>query len=166
MTASSSPRRRAALLFVLALVLYNANLRYTASYDSFATSLIPFRLLSGHGLTLSAGDAGSPVAYSIVRSRTGSFVSFYPVVTALLVTPLYVPVVLWLRGGDAGVARVLMEKVAASTLAAASVAWLFLALRRLASERIATLLALAYAFGTLTWAVSSQALWLQTSSEL
>jgi hypothetical protein len=166
MTASSSRRHRAALLFVLAFAVYNANLRYTASYDSFATSLIPFRLLTGHGLTLSAADAVPSVAYSIVRSKTGSFVSFYPVVTALLVTPLYVPAVLWPWGADPEVARVLMEKIAASVLAAASVAFVFLALRRLASERAATLLAFAYAFGTLTWAVSSQALWLQTSSGL
>ena len=157
--------RRAALLFLISFAVFNANLRYTASFDSFATSLLPFRLLTGHGLTLSPAEAGLPVAYSIVPSRTGGFVSFYPVVTALLVTPLYVPVVPLVGPGAAEVARVLMEKLAASVLAAASVAFLFLALRRLTTDFLATLLSLAYALGTLTWAVSSQALWLQTGSE-
>jgi hypothetical protein len=160
------PGAQAALVFFVAIVVYNSNLRYIASYDSYATSLLPFRLLSGHGLTVDPSDAVSPVAYSVVRSRTGQLVSFFPVVAPLLVTPLYVPVA-WLvpRVIDPGVARVLMEKLAASVLAAASVALLFLALRRLTTERIAWLLALAFGFGTLTWAVSSQALWLQTSSE-
>lgn len=160
------PGAQAALVFLAAIVVYNANLRYIASYDSYATSLLPFRLLSGHGLTVDPSDAESPVAYSVVRSRTGHYVSFFPVVTPLLVTPLYVPIA-WLvpRVIDRGVARVLMEKLAASVLAAASVALLFLTLRRLTTGRIAWLLALAFGFGTLTWAVSSQALWLQTSSE-
>jgi hypothetical protein len=158
---------RGLALFLLALVVYNANLRYIASYDSLASSLLPFRILSGHGLTLE-DPRGIPreISYSIVRGRSGSFVPFFPVVTPLLVTPLYVPVA-WLvpRVIDPGVARVLMEKLAASVLAAASVALLFLTLRCLTTERIAWLLALAFGFGTLTWPISSQALWLQTTSE-
>ncbi|MGZ5430022.1 MAG: hypothetical protein ACXWEX_01325, partial [Thermoanaerobaculia bacterium] len=89
------PGVQAALVFLAAIVVYNANFRYIASYDSFAASLLPFRLLSGHGLTVGPSDAASPVAYSVVRSRTGQFVPFFPVVTPLLVTPLYVPVT-WL----------------------------------------------------------------------
>ena len=144
------PGAQAALVFFVAIVVYNANLRYIASFDSLASSLLPFRILSGHGLTLDELKGVPPsVTYSIVRSRTGSWISFYPVVTPLLVTPLYVPAALWVaRGGDAETARVLMEKLAASVVAAGSAALLFLVLRRLTRPRLALLLTGAYAFGS------------------
>jgi hypothetical protein len=59
-----------------------------------------------------------------------------------------------------------MEKLTASLLAAASVALLYLLLRRRASPRLALLLTLAFAFGTTTWAISSQALWQHGLGEL
>ncbi|MCM3877895.1 MAG: hypothetical protein NEA02_15935, partial [Thermoanaerobaculia bacterium] len=158
------PRRKgaqAALVFLAALLVYNANLRTIASFDSLASSLLPFRILSGHGLTLEE-PRGIPreIAYSIVRGRSGSFVPLYPVVTPLLVTPLYGPAaVLAARGARPDVLRVLMEKLAASAVASASAAVLFLVLARLTRPGLALLLAAAYAFGTTTWAISSQALW-------
>jgi hypothetical protein len=159
---------QAALVFLVAIVVYNANLRYIASFDSLASSLLPFRILSGHGLTLEE-PRGIPreIAYSIVRSRTGSWVSFYPAVTPLLVTPLYVPAAVWVaRGGNPEIARVLMEKLAASIVAAGSAAVLFLVLLRLTRPRFAALLTAAYAFGTSTFTISSQALWLHGTGEL
>ncbi len=162
------PGTQAALVFLAALVVYNANLRYIASFDSLASSLLPFRILSGHGLALEELKGVPPsVSYSIVRSKTGEWVSFYPLVTPLLVTPLYVPAALWVaRGGDAETARVLMEKFAASVIAALSSAVLFLVLRRLTRPRLALLLTLAYAFGSSTFTISSQALWQHGTGEL
>jgi hypothetical protein len=162
------PGVQAALVFAVAFVLYNANLRYLANFDNLASSLLPFRILSGHGLTLQAPAELPPaVAYSIVRSRTGSWISFYPVVTPLLVTPLYVPAAAWVaRGGELETARVLMEKLAASVVAAGSATLLFLVLLRLTRPRFALLLTAAYAFGTSTWTVSSQALWQHGTGEL
>ncbi len=52
-----------------------------------------------------------------------------------------------------------MEKLTASFLAALSVSLLYLLLRRRTAPPIALLLAVAYAFGTTTWVISSQALW-------
>ena len=52
-----------------------------------------------------------------------------------------------------------MEKLSASFLAALSASLLYLVLRRRAKPSIALLLTLAYAFGTTTWVISSQALW-------
>jgi hypothetical protein len=162
------PGVQAALVFLAAILVYNANLRYIASFDSLASSLLPFRILSGHGLTLEELKGVPPsIAYSIVRSRTGSLISFYPVVTPLLVTPLYVPAAVWVaRGGDPEIARVLMEKLAASVVAAGSAAVLFLVLLRLTRPRFALLLTAAYAFGTSTFTISSQALWLHGMGEL
>ena len=162
------PGAQAALVFFVAIVVYNANLRYIASFDSLASSMLPFRILSGHGLTLDELKGAPPsVTYSIVRSRTGSWISFYPVVTPLLVTPLYVPAAVWVaRGGDPETARVLMEKITASVVAAGSAALLFLVLLRLTRPRLAFLLTAAYAFGTSTFTISSQALWLHGTGEL
>jgi hypothetical protein len=162
------PGVQAAVVFAVAFVLYNANLRYLASFDSLASSLLPFRILSGHGLTLEEPKGIPPaVAYSIVRSRTGSFISFYPGVTPLLVTPLYVPAAAWVaRGGDLETARVLMEKLAASAVAAGSAAILFLLFLRLTRPRLALVLTAAYAIGTSTWTISSQALWQHGMGEL
>ncbi|MEO7271804.1 MAG: hypothetical protein ABI211_07320, partial [Vicinamibacterales bacterium] len=59
-----------------------------------------------------------------------------------------------------------MEKVTASTVAAASAALLYLVLRRRATVSTAALLTIAYAFGTTTWVISSQALWQHGMGEL
>ncbi|MEO8349443.1 MAG: hypothetical protein ABI610_11065 [Acidobacteriota bacterium] len=144
----------------MCLVVYNSNLRMVGSYDSLASSLLPFGLWRGDGLFLDryAGAFGPEVGYSIVRSKTGRRVSLYPPVTPLLAAPLYVPALFL---SDAGVmkARLPMEKFAASLLAALSVVVLHSALRRVAGARVAVALAVAYAFGTSMWVISSQALW-------
>ena len=59
-----------------------------------------------------------------------------------------------------------MEKLTASFLAALSAALLFLLLRRRATPSIAMLLTVAYAFGTTTWVISSQALWQHGMAQL
>ena len=63
------------------------------------------------------------------------------------------------------VARV-MEKLSASLVAALSASLLYLLLRRRAEAPIALLLTLAYAFGTTTWVIGSQALWQHGMAEL
>src|SRR5947209_5681922 len=101
----------------------------------------------------------------------GHVISLYPVVLPVLIAPLYLPAVayLHLRGWtDARldyVARV-MEKLSASLVAALSASLLYLLLRRRAAAPIALLLTLAYAFGTTTWVISSQALWQHGMAEL
>ena len=82
----------------------------------------------------------------------------------MLIAPLYLPAVgyLHLRGWtDARLDHVaqVMEKLSASLVAALSASLLYLLLRRRAAPPIALLLTLAYAFGTTTWVISSQALW-------
>jgi hypothetical protein len=162
--------RVAAAVFVLALVAYNANLRYIGSFDSYATSLLPFRILSGHGLTLADPSAmPESLRYSIARARDGNWRSRYPVVTPILVTPLFVPAAALVAAGvetDLAYLRNLMDKLAASVLAALSASVLFLVLRRLTTRMLALWLAAAYAFGTGTWAISSQALWQESASGL
>jgi hypothetical protein len=165
-----SPRWRAAGLLVFCLAVYNANLRTIGSYDSLAASTIPFQIWWGHGLNLDRfATVPANIGYSMVRSRSGHIVSAYPIVTPLLVTPLYAPLRL-LPHFDADRmserARLLAEKVAASIVAALSVAIFYLTLRRIAREKVALGMALVYAFATATWVISSQALWQHGAAEL
>jgi hypothetical protein len=169
--AAPSPRWRAAWIFVLSLAVYNANLRTIASFDSLASSLLPFQLVRGGGLALDHyGVLPHEIGYSLIQSRSGHWVSAYPLVTPLLVTPLYAPTLLVAHLRQAEPLqereRQAMEKISASVVAALSVLVLYLTLRRVARESTALWLALAYAFGTSTWMISSQALWQHGPGEL
>ena len=107
----------------------------------------------------------------MVPMPDGHTLSLYPVVQPVLLAPLYLPAVgyLHLRGWTDTrldhVARV-MEKLSASFVAALSAALLYPLLRRRASAPIALLLTFAYAFGTTTWMIGSQALWQHGMAEL
>jgi hypothetical protein len=172
--------RWAAALALLALAIYNANFRLIVEGDSRPARLLPFTLWHSGSLTLdSLPDLAQAVEskrhydrpYWLWRSPGGHLLSMYPVVTPVLVAPLYAPAaaVLWLRGWDAG--RIAawapaLEKVAASSLCALCIGLFYVLLRRHLERRGATLLTLALAFGTGTWPISSQALWQHGAAEL
>ncbi len=182
------------LLALACLLVYNANLRQIGAGDTVYARYLPLMLwhhgtlvpgehtrLFAHGHPLEypryrpANDEGKavyhePTAYWLTRTREHESASFYPVVTPLLVAPLYAPAALWLDMHGWEQPQVdrfaeLMEKLAASLLAAAASVLVFLLLRR---ERNpwALPLALAFAFGTNTWMISSQALWQHGTGEL
>jgi len=183
----SSPRFDAAIALLLALVsflVFNANGRLIPAADTYAARYLPFSILHNHSVLLdpivgvvaqgrtappAQGEGGT--AFWISRGRDGHLVSKYPLVVPLAVTPLYVPAVLYLDSIDWDphvfdkLARI-MEKLCASLIASASVALLYLLLRRRGSARVAALLALVYAFGTTTWVISSQALWMHGLAQL
>jgi hypothetical protein len=163
---------RALVLFLVAFAVYNANLRGIAMGESRATRFLPFALLRTGTLDLDSFEPHvtglSPKSYW-AREIDGRLVSMYPVVTPLLVTPLYIPAAVYLeRTGwqRVGLAAEIMEKVAASFVAALSVGLMYLLLRRRAPLGNALLLTVAYAFGTNTWATSSQALWQHGPAQL
>lgn len=182
------------ILTLVCFLVYNANLRQIGAGDTVAARYLPLLLWQdgtlapgeharlfahGHPMALPryrpANDEGKavyyePTAYWLIRTREHELASFYPVVTPLLVAPLYLPAALWLdaRGWEQPqVDRVAewMEKLAASLLAAAASVLVFLLLRR-EGNRWALPLALAFAFGTNTWMISSQALWQHGTGEL
>jgi hypothetical protein len=84
-------RAWAVLLFVLALLVYNANLRVIALGDSRATRFMPFALLRG-SLTLDdfreqvVGFFSGTIYWA--EEIGGHLVPRYPIVTPLLVAPL------------------------------------------------------------------------------
>lgn len=163
-------RLRASFLIGLCcLLIYNANLRSISAGDTYPARYLPFAIVRHQTLFLDpiakvAAQGRGRGAFWLVPLPDGHLMSLYPVIVPLLVAPLYVPAVefLHLRGWtDARldhVARV-MEKLSASFLAALSSSLLYLLLRRRTKASIALLLTLAYAFGTTTWVISSQALW-------
>jgi hypothetical protein len=175
---------RASLLIGLCcLLVYNANLRSITGGDTYPARYLPFAILKYHTIffdpiarVVAQGrvprwQPGGNTAYWMLPRPDGHIISLYPVVLPVLVAPLYLPAIgyLHLRGWtDARLDHVakVMEKLAASFLAALSVSLLYLLLRRRARPPIALLLTLAYAFGTTTWVIGSQALWQHGMAEL
>ncbi|TLD70434.1 hypothetical protein FEM03_11945 [Phragmitibacter flavus] len=175
------------LLGLLCLLVYNANFRQIGAGDTLPARYLPLILWSkgtlkldgnaplvAHGHSMFAPrnrPAGTenkityfePWAYWIVRTRQNQLASLYPVVTPLLVAPLYLPAVFWLdaNGWDQphiGRAAEMMEKISASFLASVACILMYLVLRRECGSWSLPL-ALVFAFGTNTWMTSSQALW-------
>ncbi|HEY2093050.1 MAG TPA: hypothetical protein VGJ81_14280 [Thermoanaerobaculia bacterium] len=168
--------RTSLLLAVCSFLVYNANFRGISAGDTYPARYLPFAIVQHHTLFLNpvakvAAQGRGDGAFWMLPMPDGHILSLYPVVTPLLVSPLYIPAVAYLhwRGWDDTrldfVAK-LMEKLSASLLAALSVALLYLLLRRRTTHGNALLLTIAYAFGTTTWMTSSQALWQHGTAEL
>ena len=172
-----------ARLALAAFLVFNLNLRSISSADTFPTRYLPIALLQGRGFNLDGFDflrdssypapegdnSGSPY---YLQLRRGHWLSTYPVMPAILATPVYaLPVALGLTNGPTrltdGYSRTeivgtLLSKIAASAASAAAVALVYLALLRLTGRRAAFWIAVLFAFATSTWSVSSQGAW-QTS---
>ena len=182
------------LLGLICFLVYNANLRQIGAGDTLPARYLPLILWHDHTLALDAntrlvahghslitdqpGTVGAeskitsfePAAYWIAQTPHHQLASLYPVVTPLLVAPLYLPPVIWLNAHgweQPQIDRVaeLMEKISASFLASIASVLMFLVLRR-ENTRWSLPLALAFAFGTNTWMISSQALWQHGTGEL
>jgi hypothetical protein len=167
--------RAGLLIGLLCLLVYNANLRQIGAGDTLPARYLPFGIWRYGSVLLDPirelTRDGHADHYWIQPGRAGHWLSLYPVVLPVLVAPLYAPAVgyLQLRGWTEQrlmrVAKV-MEKLTASLVAAAAAALLYLLLRRRAPRGDALLLTLAFAFGTDTWMIGSQALWQHGMAEL
>ena len=168
---------RASLLIGLCcLLVYNANLRSISAGDTYPARYLPFAPLARpHPPARSDRDARRPGARRggvwLLHAPGGHTISLYPVVLPVLLAPLYLPAVLYLNRQGWTDARLdhtarIMEKLTASLVAALSASLLYLLLRRRAEAPLALLLTLAYAFGTTTWVIGSQALWQHGMAEL
>ncbi len=173
-----NPLRRCAVALALGglcFLVYVGNLRPATTWDSLPTRLLPFSLLRQGNLDLDefAWLRQPAVPYFLKQSRGGHWMSKYPVATPVLITPLYLPAVAWLRAHHVDDQRVafrlvaaVMDRVGAAAITAASVALLFLALCAITSPGWAAAVAVGYAFATSTWVISSQTLWQHASAEL
>lgn len=168
--------RRALLIGIVCFLIYNANRRAISAGDAYPARYLPFSIVQHQTIRLDpiadiTAQGRGRGAFWIVHLPDRHLVSLYPVTAPLLLSPLYVPAVLHLdrRGWNAArfdhVARV-MEKLSASLVAAFSAALMYLLLRRRTTEGNALLLTAAYALGTTTWVISSQASWQHGMAQL
>jgi hypothetical protein len=163
-------RRRTSLLIgLVCLLIYNVNGRGITAGDTYPARYLPFAIVQYQTIFLDpvakvAAQGRGNGAFWMLPRPDGHIISLYPIVVPLLVAPLYIPAVGylhrtgWTDGRVDHLARI-MEKLSASLLASLSASLLYLLLRRRTRASIALLLTVAYAFGTTTWMISSQALW-------
>ncbi len=167
-------------LVLLLLVVYNSNFRTIHTNDSTPARLLPFCLLIERRVYLDGWiepywPQGDPRrAYFSTHAR-GHWLSVYPIIASVAITPLYVLPAWWLSRQPAGMTGEslvrwtvvnTMEKISASLVAALSVGLLYLALRKVATPGASLTLALVYGLASNTWSISSQALWRQGFTEL
>lgn len=168
--------RTAWLLGVLAFAVYLSSWHQTISGDTVSARLLMFSLVREHNFDLEEFSWLRPdgkVPYFIQPGRDGRMISHYPVLTPLLAAPLALPAVWWQRAlgiEDDDVrfrlATLVVERTAAALIAAVSVGLLYLAAATLTAPGLAAGVAAAYAFGTSTWSISSQAMWQHGLAEL
>ena len=169
------------LLLLLLFVIYNSNFRTIRWDDTLPARCLPFSILLDHSFSLDhwieprVGKPPGRYGLYFATASHGHWMSAYPLITPVVVTPLYVLPAWWLAHHTPplypySLAFILiadtMEKLSASLIAAASAALLFLAFRRITSRKVSLALALIYGLTSNTWAISSQALWRHGLTEL
>jgi hypothetical protein len=167
--------RRQVIFFFVAFLVYNLNLRPIPAGDSTPAALLPFAILGDHSIAFDRFEhwyESQHVNAAWFRQGVdGHWYSAYPILLPLLLTPLYVPLGIFLDLPHMPVERVVLlarviEKLSASLIAALSVAAFMVLAEKLTNRRTAVVLTVVYAFGSQTWSTSSQALWQHGSSEL
>ena len=149
--------RRAAIVFALAVAAMLADRQVLDAWDTRPTAALPWAIVRGR-LTMRAGPEAPP--YYWIK-RGDRLVSRYPVATAVLATAPLAPFIL------AGVRPSrFTEEAAAAVLAAAMVAFLYAAMRRLTSERGAALACAVFVFGTGVVPLLGHSLWQHTGAAL
>ncbi len=154
--------RRAAFVGAAALVAYLA-----ASALHVSSDATPHILTAASWLRQGNADLREYLGHAATSGREvgGQFVSWYPPGVALLIAPFLAPLLAAGANESTEVFLAVFGKVAGASFAALSVAFTYLLLRHAARERVALLVTAAYAFGTATWAVSSQNLWQHAPSQ-
>ena len=157
-------------LFLVIFTIYNLNFRPIGSGDTLPASLLPFSILDQHTVFFDhfmnyIQTIKNPYMFTV---HGGHYVSFFPIVLPVIVTPLYVIPYLFLNFFHIPVDMVnpsfamiclVMDKIAASFIATLSAVFLYMSLKHLFSAKISLLCTLIYAFATSTWTISSQSLW-------
>ena len=153
-------------LFALVLGGYLLNGHAIPAGDTTPNRYLPVSILRDGSFYLDRFPfLYSPKRPYYVREFRGRHVSSYPVTAAVLAVPIYLPTVL---RGEAPESPVWdeLEKTSAAAIVALSSVFLYLALLQLTTLRMALLVTGAYAFGTSSLSVTSQALWQHGPSQL
>lgn len=165
-------------IFLFFFVVYNLNFRNISSGDNVPASLIPFAILETYTPYLDSYIPYFEMRYEstyFLLNSHNHFVSFFPIVTPVLVTPLYVIPYLVLKLYDIGFSIYdphlylfidLMEKISSSIVASLSCVFIFLTIKKMFNDKIAWISAITFGLATNTWSTSSQALWQHGTVEL
>lgn len=159
------------VLFVLVYLVYNTVSRMTMSGDTNPAAFLPMALILHQTVFFDAfvgAGLGPNVAYAFPLVN-GHFVSLFPIVTPVLITPVYFVSYLLYTAFSIPfdiTAVMILAKTSATIIAALSCVFVYLAGKELFPKKIALFTALVYAFATSTWSVSSQALWQHGTVEL
>jgi len=160
------------ILFLVLFLVYNTVTGVGfISGDVAPASILPIALITNQNVYLDFATAfiSSPdysYAFTFVH---GHYVSIFPVVTPILVTPLYAISyilcnVFTVPFGDKDF--FILAKSSAAFVAALAGVFVYLSGKELFSKRIAILTTFVFAFATSTWSISSQALWQHGTAEL
>ncbi len=149
-------------------MVYLTNFRPLVAQDSIPARLLPFTLLREGNVDFDEFPWLFRVyskPYFLNHTRGGHWLSAYAIGAPALVTPLSLPAVWWLRAHQIEdddvrfrVVTLVMERIGAAALTAASVTLMYLALCQVTAARFAVGVTLVYALGTNTWVVGSQSL--------
>jgi len=152
-----------ALVFLATALVYLSNGRpILPSADTVPAHYLPVSILTKHSFNLDTFTFLGPS--SLVEKNSHRY-SYYPVGTPLLATPVYAAA-RW-AGMDFSYENLYkLEKLSATIIVSLSAVFVFLALNEIAPLFTSLLLTFIYAFGTCSWAVSSQALWQHGPTQL
>jgi Dolichyl-phosphate-mannose-protein mannosyltransferase len=152
------------ILFLLVYIVYNTVSRMTMSGDTNPAAFLPLALILHQTVYFDAfvgAGLGPGVAYAFPLVN-GHYVSLFPIVTPVLITPVYFVSYLLstiFQVPFDSMSIMILAKTSATIIAALSCVFVYLAGKELFSQKIALATAFIYAFATSTWSVSSQALW-------
>jgi hypothetical protein len=150
-------------LFTGLVVIYNSNGRELQPVDSQPTKLAARALARDGVLTLDRDIAEKPALatrVSFQTDRCGHMRSAYSVVPSLIAAvPAWVLSRVGLLDLDAPLAPSLIASLTASLLTAGASVLVFLALRRIVSQKAALYTAIGLGLGTNYWALLSRTLW-------
>jgi hypothetical protein len=137
--------------------------------DVIGTQALPFTILGNHTVYLDETYQSymneRNLRYRFVEVGDDHYASLFPIVTPVLITPLYViPFLFNIPFTD--LLQLVMSHIASALISALSVVFIYLACRYISSRKVALLSALIFAFATSTWSVSSQHLFAHGTSEL
>jgi hypothetical protein len=159
------------ILFIVVYIVYNTVSRMTMSGDTNPAAFLPLSLILHQTVNFDSfvgAGLGPNVAYAFPLVN-GHYVSLFPIVTPVLITPVYFVsymVYTVFQVPFDSMSIMILAKTCATIIAALSCVFVYLAGKELFSQKIALVTALIYAFATSTWSVSSQALWQHGTVEL
>ena len=159
------------ILFLLIYIVYNTVSQMTMSGDTNPAAFLPLSLIHHQTVyfdSMVGAGLGPNVAYAFPLVN-GHYVSLFPIVTPILITPIYfVSYMLYtvFQMPFDVTSVMILAKTSATVISALSCVFVYLAGKKMFPRKIALATALIYAFASSTWSVSSQALWQHGTVEL